>query len=283
MSKFVDWLSIRPSVSGVTQTAVGALCVAAMTGAMAKAYVDAQPETAEARGNQVVAVSDRPEIENGPALRLAANIKAAPEAGDEESLASENGETEATTVANPAALANEDTQYVAQLPDVLPMPVPVKLRAQMQIEGRFQRVFVANSDFDRQRQCLATGLYFEARGETYEGQLAVAEVVLNRVQSKYYPNSICGVVYQGANRSSGCQFSFACDGVSDIPRNKKAWSRAYAAATKVLNGYSRATLVGGATYYHADYVRPRWAREMTPVAKIGKHIFYEHVTSPRRS
>lgn len=122
--------------------------------------------------------------------------------------------------------------------------------------------------------CLATAIYFEARGEPENGQIAVAQVILNRVHAERFPRSVCGVVYQGANGKGGCQFSFACDGKPDRVREKRAWATAERIARDALAGHVRLANVGPATHYHATYVSPRWARKMQRLAKIGQHIFY---------
>ena len=126
-------------------------------------------------------------------------------------------------------------------------------------------------------KCLATAIYFEARGEPERGQIAVAQVVLNRLKNPAYPNTICAVVYQNKNRRHACQFSFACDGIPDRITNRSAWTASQALATKILNDDRTMFLsdVGAATHYHANYVRPRWARAMKKVDKIGRHIFYK--------
>ena len=126
-------------------------------------------------------------------------------------------------------------------------------------------------------KCLATAIYFEARGEPERGQIAVAQVVLNRLKNPAYPNTICGVVYQNKNIRHGCQFSFACDGIPDRITDRTAWTASQALATKILNDDRTMFLsdVGAATHYHANYVRPRWARAMKKVDKIGRHIFYK--------
>ena len=126
-------------------------------------------------------------------------------------------------------------------------------------------------------KCLATAIYFEARGEPERGQIAVAQVVLNRLKNPAYPNTICAVVYQNKNKRHACQFSFACDGIPDRITNRTAWSASKTLATKILNDDRTMFLsdVGAATHYHANYVRPRWARAMKKVDKIGRHIFYK--------
>jgi len=121
--------------------------------------------------------------------------------------------------------------------------------------------------------CLTEAVYYEARGEPVDGQRAVAQVVLNRVRHPAFPNSICGVVFQGSSRSTGCQFSFTCDGSMRGPRNPAAWARAREIAAAALSGYVFAP-VGLATHFHADYVHPGWASAMRRAVKIGAHIFY---------
>ena len=127
----------------------------------------------------------------------------------------------------------------------------------------------------REKDCLATAIYFEARGETAKGQKAVAEVVLARTRVPGRPKTVCGVVYEGSTRRTGCQFSFTCDGISDRVGNKDAWRQANRIAANVMRTGGRVNAVaGGATFYHADYVNPRWASRMVKVAEIGTHIFY---------
>nr|WP_245396298.1 cell wall hydrolase [Jiella sonneratiae] len=132
----------------------------------------------------------------------------------------------------------------------------------------------ADAYSESEQTCLANGIYFEARGESEEGQAAVAQVMLNRVRNPAYPNSICGVVYQNKNWRNRCQFSFACDGHKDRIRDAEAFAKAEEVARKVTNGEIWIAEVGSATHYHANYVRPRWARAMEKVDKIGRHIFY---------
>lgn len=126
-------------------------------------------------------------------------------------------------------------------------------------------------------KCLATAIYFEARGEPEKGRVAVAQVVLNRVKNPAYPDTICSVVYQNKNKRNRCQFSFACDGIPDRIRDKGAWAEAQALARRIINDDQNLymTSVGAATHYHATYVRPRWARSMSKMDKIGHHIFYQ--------
>jgi hypothetical protein len=127
-------------------------------------------------------------------------------------------------------------------------------------------------------RCLANAVYFESRGESVRGQIAVAQVVLNRAFSGFYPHDICGVVYQGANRHLSCQFTFACDGIPDVVTEMEPWERAKRVAKAALDGKVWLNDVGKATHYHASWVNPYWARSMRRLQKIGVHSFYR----PRR-
>ncbi len=127
---------------------------------------------------------------------------------------------------------------------------------------------------DRERRCLSTAIYFEARGEPKRGQIAVGQVILNRVRSPLFPETICGVVYQG-QMHKGCQFSFACDGHTDNPRDNEQWALAQDLAKEIMSGDQWLPEVGYSTFYHANYVNPRWARSMNKIDKIGRHIFYK--------
>jgi spore germination cell wall hydrolase CwlJ-like protein len=127
---------------------------------------------------------------------------------------------------------------------------------------------------ERERRCLATAIYFEARGESVEGQVAVGQVILNRVRSPQFPETICGVVYQG-QMAPGCQFSFACDGKTDNPRKDAQWAQAQDLARKISSGQVWLPEVGYSTYYHANYVSPRWIGDMSKIDRIGRHIFYK--------
>lgn len=128
-------------------------------------------------------------------------------------------------------------------------------------------------DYTRAVDCLAAAVYYEAASETTEGQAAVAQVVLNRVRHPAYPNTVCGVVFQGSGRPTGCQFSFTCDGAMNRVPSIEGWARAKAVASSALNG-SVAAGVGMATHYHTDYVAPYWAERLVKMRQIGAHIFY---------
>jgi spore germination cell wall hydrolase CwlJ-like protein len=124
----------------------------------------------------------------------------------------------------------------------------------------------------REIRCLAMNIYHEARGEPGMGKYAVAQVTLNRVQSPKYPNDVCRVVHQRAKETA--QFSWTLDDITDIPKESKAWIDAIRVAKEVYRQEKTAD-IGDALYYHADYVKPRWASHKDKVAKIGRHIFYK--------
>jgi len=129
------------------------------------------------------------------------------------------------------------------------------------------------------RVCLTENIYFEARSQGQAGWLAVAQVTLNRVQDKRFPNTICGVVKQGLTYASGdpirnkCQFSWFCDGKSDKPKNKKVYDE-ISELVDYIHDHDLLDITDGATHYHADYVRPSWAKTKTKTTEIEDHIFY---------
>ncbi|MBK1669324.1 hypothetical protein CKO28_14900 [Rhodovibrio sodomensis] len=130
------------------------------------------------------------------------------------------------------------------------------------------------TDVRRQIECLAKTIYFEARGEPDAGKLAVGHVVMNRVASDDYPDSVCQVMQQGgAARLHRCQFSFFCDGRSDEPKDKAAWRHSQALARAVFWDFSPDP-TGGARWYHADYVSPDWRNHFDKGPVIGQHVFY---------
>jgi hypothetical protein len=137
-----------------------------------------------------------------------------------------------------------------------------------------ERLSLLGAERARHERCLANAIYFEARGEPVRGQMAVAQVVLNRVFSGYYPNSVCGVVYQNAQRHLRCQFTFACDGIPDRITEPAAWERAKTIAADALDGKFWLKDIGKATHYHAYWVHPWWVHEMRRLDRIGVHTFY---------
>jgi spore germination cell wall hydrolase CwlJ-like protein len=127
---------------------------------------------------------------------------------------------------------------------------------------------------DKELRCLAEAVYFEARSEPERGQAAVAQVVLNRVLHDAYPNSVCGVVYQNRHRYLACQFTFACEGKALRTDEAGPWATAQRIAKDVAEGRTYLPGVGNATHYHANYVRPWWARYMQRRERVGRHLFF---------
>lgn len=141
------------------------------------------------------------------------------------------------------------------------------------VDFDFTALTVAKLDAE-ERNCLAQAIYYEARSEPRVGQLAVADVIFNRVKSAVYPNSICEVVFQGSERHTGCQFSFTCDGSMQARLNKRKWDQSEQLAGAILAGV-HVPVSRNATHYHANYVDPYWAPNLTPTATIGVHKFYK--------
>ena len=185
---------------------------------------------------------------------------------------------------NPDVLA---TAYAPPAPDFAEQsPFASLLKEDEPARGRFIPPVPAN-DHDwadrplpprvfskKEQKCLAEGIYFEARGESARGQAAVAQVILNRVRNPAFPNSICGVVYQNRHWRNRCQFSFACDGIRDRITERAMWQKANDIAMATTAGKIWLEEIGSSTHYHATYVRPRWARSMKRLTRIGLHIFY---------
>lgn len=130
---------------------------------------------------------------------------------------------------------------------------------------------------DGQWECLTEALYFEARGESVKGQFAVAEVILNRVDSPDYPDTVCEVVNQGTGRKYACQFSYTCDGIPDAVNDQGSWSKLGRIAEVMIKDGPR-ELTGGATHYHTTAVNPSWAGRIPRTAAIGAHLFYREPT-----
>jgi spore germination cell wall hydrolase CwlJ-like protein len=173
-------------------------------------------------------------------------------------------EAEASIEAKP-----EDLPKSVELPKMLaylPHPKPPLSPA--------QRLGLHGHDYDKAERCLAQAVYFEARNEPQRGQQAVAQVVLNRVFSPYYPKDVCSVVFQNAHRHLSCQFTFACDGKSEAIRERGAWARATRIAKQTLDAKIWLPEVAKATHYHAAYVRPNWIRDMRVMVRYGLHTFY---------
>ena len=137
-----------------------------------------------------------------------------------------------------------------------------------------ERLHLEGKERARAERCLANAIYFEARSEPVRGQMAVAQVVINRAFSGFYPNDICGVVYQNAHRRLACQFTFACDGKSKVINERGEWARANRIAKQTLDGQIYVPEVAKSTHYHAIYVHPNWVGEMKKMVRFGIHNFY---------
>jgi len=167
------------------------------------------------------------------------------------------------------------TTGTAALPD---LPIPASARFDVN-DGTvhparaFSMAAAGAVDRGRALQCLASAVYYEAASESTDGQRAVAQVVLNRVMHPAFPDTVCGVVYQGSERASGCQFSFACDGATARAPMPAAWDKALRIAAAALGGYVFAP-VGLATHYHTYAVTPAWNRQLIMTDAIGAHLFH---------
>jgi spore germination cell wall hydrolase CwlJ-like protein len=197
------------------------------------------------------------------ALSLSLPVPGGPAVGAAEAVAAARAAEQMT----PQALRPVDAQTAQQI------------NAAMPIEGTgpaaspFALRFASDEDRLRSLQCMTEAIYYEAATEPMEGRRAVAQVVLNRVRHPAYPNSVCGVVFQGSERRTGCQFSFTCDGSLGRAPMAPYWQQARQLAEEALAGYVHRP-VGYSTHYHANYVVPYWASSLTKSANIGAHIFY---------
>jgi spore germination cell wall hydrolase CwlJ-like protein len=187
-----------------------------------------------------------PEALPDPDMKVTASL---PSAGDEPSKATQSGESIAAK-----GEVNTENQHGK---------TPVERL------GLFDEKSRAKSE-----KCLAEAVYFEARGEAVRGQIAVAQVVMNRTFSGRYPTTVCGVVYQNKHRHYACQFTFACDNNPDVIREPEMWERARKIAKAMLDGQIWLPEVAKSTHYHAYYVRPSWVSEMTKMYRFGVHTFY---------
>jgi spore germination cell wall hydrolase CwlJ-like protein len=146
-----------------------------------------------------------------------------------------------------------------------------------QVRDMSLQVEFLNLSYEKQRrirtevECLAKNIYFEAGSEPRAGKIAVAEVTMNRVRSKQFPKTVCGVVYQRHGKT--CQFSWVCQGKQNI-RSNRTWNESYKIAENILILKKRYGIIGSAKYFHANYVEPNWAAEKQIVMQIGQHIFY---------
>jgi spore germination cell wall hydrolase CwlJ-like protein len=181
--------------------------------------------------------------------------------------------------APPPAPTPADTQAAPAAPPAPATNETIVSKGEVTGEGHHpkspaERLGLTAKTRPKAEKCLANAVYFEARGEQVRGQIAVAQVVMNRVFSGYYPHDVCGVVYQDSHRHLACQFTFACDGIPDVVNEPDAWKRATEIARDTLDGKLWLPDVGKATHYHAYWVHPWWVREMRKLDRIGVHTFY---------
>jgi len=178
-----------------------------------------------------------------------------------------------STVANVALISPVECEYFLKkvkvsILDKLTWPFIFKT-----VPSRSVLLKMPNVSGDTEFKCMTEALYFEARGEKVRGIFAVAEVIKNRRDSKKFPNSVCDVINQGSHRRHACQFSYMCDGLKETIRDKEA--KEFVAKIAKISLESRVpNITAGATYYHANFVRPKWSKAFKRTATIGKHHFY---------
>ena len=194
---------------------------------------------------------------------------------------------EEPTIVMPGALPDPDMKVMASLPTAADGPSRTvesgeSVAPKGEVNSDNQRAKTPAEQlglFDeksraKSEKCLAEAVYFEARGEAVRGQIAVAQVVMNRTFSGKYPDTVCGVVYQNKHRHLACQFTFACDNNADVVREPDMWDRARKIAKAMLDGQLWLPEVAKSTHYHAYWVRPSWVNEMKKMYKFGVHTFY---------
>jgi spore germination cell wall hydrolase CwlJ-like protein len=187
----------------------------------------------------------------------------------------------------PGTLPDPDLKVMASLPTPADEPSKVvesgeSVAAKGEVNADNQRAktpaerlgLVDEKSRAKSEKCLTEVIYFEARGEAVRGQIAVAQVVLNRAFSGKYPETVCGVVYQNKHRHLACQFTFACDNNADVVKEPDMWDRARKIAKAMLDGQLWLPEVAKSTHYHAYWVRPSWVSEMKKMYKFGVHTFY---------
>lgn len=180
----------------------------------------------------------------------------------------------------PLAFQHRDV-VLASLPGTAPTEGSTTIAAKGEVTGDearpkspAERLGLKGLSLAKAEKCLADAIYFESRGEVKSGQVAVAQVVVNRAFSGFYPNDICGVVYQNSNRYLACQFTFACEGKKLVVNEPDMWDQAKEISHDMLDGKLWMDEIGKATHYHAYWVRPDWIREMRKINRIGVHTFY---------
>ena len=185
---------------------------------------------------------------------------------------SETSQYDGLTSSSPAAPAPASSEDAAAKRQAFEQTYNIAETAGFPATERSSRFSLRKSE--RQLDCLTAALYYEARGEGQAGMEAVAQVIVNRARHPDFPKSLCGVIYQGAGRGRGCQFSFACDGSMRRRTEAALWDRARAVAERAMEGPVSST-VGTSTFFHATRISPNW-RGLQRVATVGRHVFYRH-------
>lgn len=184
----------------------------------------------------------------------------------------------ATTISASALAPYTDKMAQSSYMEAAAAPAPVDQQNIVRASLPAQPVTTAIEQLQDERRCMAEALYYEARGEGALGQAAIAEVIYDRMRSGEYPNSICGVVYEGAQERHACQFSFVCNGEMERPKNPHEWARARSLAAKIMTGVIRVgDITDGATSYHSVDVDPVWSETMERTVQIGNHVFYRRL------
>ena len=294
--EFISLTSDEPSA--VAAIPSGNFNIASRPMGVAMPPVDSQPATRsasrqQAANNQPAKIQTR--AESSVVAGLAATrdrdavefAMAPPSAPRSELRIADRGSAPSTLPSEPFKLASADPNGLpasqgtlsdvslpmsASLPlGMVPMPRPAP---GVPPPSPAQRLHLEGKEYAKAEKCLANAIYFEARSEPVRGQMAVAQVVVNRAFSGFYPNDICGVVYQNAHRRLSCQFTFACDGKSKAITERGHWARAVRIAKQTLDGQIYVPEVAKSTHYHAIYVHPNWVGEMKKMVRYGLHNFY---------
>ena len=261
-------LARQPMPAAPEQTVKAMLAAMSERGAPAPAKAERPKHAAERPAPERAAEAP------APAIRLASVDPA---------IAAEIVPPQPPAVTRPPLNEEDIPETVYQGPDALKLvmtPVPLQRPADLPWSNRprfktpAELLGLTGKARARAQHCLTQAVYFESRSEPYRGQVAVAQVVMNRVFSPYYPGEVCAVVFQNAHRHLSCQFTFTCEGKSLRVTEHGAWRRAKTIAQQALDGEIWRPEVAKATHYHADYVSPKWASEMRTLAKHGRHIFY---------
>jgi len=220
--------------------------------------------------NDVLGRSDRVLVAALAVILCAASAAVGAAAGNRPSTDS----VSAADVATPAAIQRIAVQTVAPARPAAPAPAPVVAQP-----AKTGGADVAMVQLLAEHRCLSEVMYYEARGEGRDGQMAVAEVVFHRLRHGHYGHSICAVVYEGQGTST-CQFSFACDGQLAVRKSTAAWRSAETLAARILTGETALhDVTGDATHFHNASVAPDWADNMERTVQIGNHVFYRHARS----